>query len=201
MIDSRDLIAPEKVEIILPLTDNSIMFINVKGWESQALKLEIPVFQALLKNTMRLLVSDELRLDKKVLKKTLNLNIQLKKNTESGVVYILWERNKGGRVYIGQAPNILELNDINFADVGWNKLNEILIISKNEIFPLSLRLSIEARVLKTVRENKFFSLLNNKKDVEEKINSSEFQFKDLNVRIFYLNVEKIFACLSVDLLK
>ena len=200
MIDSKDALGEETIEISLPLTDNSLQFISIKGWDGQALKMSVEKAQEMLENYMRILITDELRREKKFAKKIIELNAQLKRYTEFGVISILWENNKGGNVFIKESPTIEEVKDIDYTKPPFNTLTDLIIISKKDQFILSLRSAVEAKLLNALLDSPKFKLINPKKEIEEKINYSKHQFNDLIVRIFYKNIKAIFNCLGVDLL-
>lgn len=200
MIESKEKLNERIVEFSLPLVDNSLQFISIKGWDGQVLKIRVSRAREMLEDYMRIVITDELRKDKKFAKKIIDLNAQLEKYTEHGVIIILWGDNKGGNVYIEQIPTIKEVQDIEFTKDPWNKLTELLIISKKDQFILSLRSAVEAKLLNAVLETSKFSLLNPKKDINEKINYSKHQFDDLIVKVYYNNIKAILDCLGVELL-
>ncbi|MGQ4874097.1 MAG: hypothetical protein ACP6IY_08510 [Promethearchaeia archaeon] len=201
MINKKELIDPETVEFFIPFSNNALQFITVKGWEGQALKLNIDFFRQFLENYMRITVSENIRRDKKAMKKILDWGVMLKKFTDFGIIYIIYENYKGGYVYIGQKGSVQELENLDFKKDGWNKLEEILIFSKKDQLRLSLRTAIEAKILKEVMNNEKFRLLNNKRESEEKIKLSEFQLEDLDVKLYYNKIKLILTCLGISLLK
>ncbi|MHA1146971.1 MAG: hypothetical protein ACTSR8_01875 [Promethearchaeota archaeon] len=200
MIDSKDALGEDSIEISLPLADNSLQFISVKGWDGQVLKMSVEKAREMLENYMRILITDELRRDKKFAKKIIELNAQLKRYTEFGVVCILWENNKGGNVLIKESPTIEEVKYIDFTKAPFNTLTELMIISKKNQFNLSLRSAVEGKLLDSLLDSPNFKLLNPKKDIDEKINYSKHQFNDLIVRSYYKNIKSILNCLGMDLL-
>ena len=74
MIESKDALDERSIEITLPLADNSLQFINVTRWSGQILKIRLSKAREMLENYMRLLITDELRRDKKFTKKIIELN-------------------------------------------------------------------------------------------------------------------------------
>ncbi|MHA1272823.1 MAG: hypothetical protein ACTSVV_01780 [Promethearchaeota archaeon] len=201
MINKKELIDPETVEFFIPFSNNALQFITIKGWDGQALKLNIDFFRQFLENYMRITVSENIRRDKKAMKKILDWGVMLKKFTDFGIIYIIYENYKGGYVYIGQKGSVQELENLDFKKDGWNKLEEILIFSKKDQLRLSLRTAIEAKILKEVMNNEKFRLLNNKRESEEKIKLSEFQLEDLDVKLYYNKIKAILTCLGISLLK
>ncbi|HEC92031.1 MAG TPA: hypothetical protein ENI51_03410 [Candidatus Atribacteria bacterium] len=201
MINKKELIDPETVEFFIPFSNNALQFITIKGWDGQALKLNIDFFRQFLENYMRITVSENIRRDKKAMKKILDWGVMLKKFTDFGIIYIIYENYKGGYVYIGQKGSVQELENLDFKKDGWNKLEEILIFSKKDQLRLSLRTAIEAKILKEVMNNEKFRLLNNKRESEEKIKLSEFQLEDLDVKLYYNKIKLILTCLGISLLK
>lgn len=201
MITNKETLSPESVEVIRPILDLSLHFINVKGWEGLTLKMNFEIARDLLKQYMRVIISDDLLQDKKFAKKILDLNNKLEKHTETGILYIIWENNKSGNVFVNQTPKIETLNDIDLEKGGWENLNEIIIFSLKGQFSLSLRTAVEAKLLDIIKDNKKFKLLNTPDEIEEKIKLSKHQFRTIEVNTFYNAIKLILDCLNVDVLK
>lgn len=200
MINNADLIEESTVEFYVPFKDNSIQFITLKNWDGRALKLQMPFFRELLANYFRITTTDAIRRQKKLIKKVIDVNSRLKKATDFGVIYLMWEGYKGGKVFVESASAVGDGSDWNFTREGWNKLTEVLIISKEDQFSLSLRTAVEAKLLQRIQKSSKFSLLNDPKSVQEKIKLAEFQLEDLDVKVYHHRIKTILDCLNVPLL-
>ncbi len=201
MINSIDSLFQTSIEVFLPITNKCLQFIDVKDFDGQALRLDLPTFKELLINHMKISYIEELGKNKKAMKRISDIEQDLQKRTSNGIVFVMLEDIKGGVVYIGQKGTTNELADLKFDAQGWNKLKEIYIFSKkNGQFPLSLRTAIEAKLLKTAKSSKKYVLLNNKEETDEKIRFAEYQLKDYEVELFYSKVKAIFSCFGFELL-
>ncbi len=204
MIESKDLEDQSNIEIFLPFTSKNLQLIDIKGWKGQALKMDINTFKELVSRDMQLSVSDEIRSDKKLMKKISNVETQIIKRTEKGTVFVLIEKRKSGFALIGQSGTISDKSDWNFSDDRWIKLREIFFFSmKNESFSLSLRTSVEAKLLKNIMERgyKNFHFFNKKNESEEKIKLAEFQLNDIEVQDYFNKILAVLRCYGVQLFK
>ncbi len=201
MIDSIDALFQTSIEIFLPIANKNLHFIDVKDFDGQALRMDLPIFKELLKNYMKISYNEELGKNKKAIKRISDIEQDLQKRTTNGIVFVILEDIKGGAVYIGQKGTVNELSDLKFDAQGWNKLKEIYIFSKKGgQFLLSLRTAIEAKLLKTAKTSKKYVLLNNKEETDEKIRFAEYQLKDYEVELFYSKTKAIFSCFGFELL-
>jgi len=202
MINSRELIDSAEIEINIPFKNLDLQFITCKNWEGQAIKMPISLFKELLDSYLRILITDELRRDKKIVKKIININVQMEKHTDHGIVYILLEKPDGGIAKVGQLPKISVMGLDTFNEEGWAKFSEILLLSmKNQLFTLSLRTTIEAKILNSSLEKKTFKIIHDEKVTEEKIKLANFQFRDLNVLNYYKNLKNVLKCYGIKLLE
>ncbi|MHA1292255.1 MAG: hypothetical protein ACTSQJ_06255 [Promethearchaeota archaeon] len=202
MIDSGEVIEQISIEINIPLKNFDIHFITAKNWDGQCVKMPVFLFKKLMETYLRILISDELRKDKKILKKIITINSDLKKHMDRGVVYVLIENYDGGAVRINQLGMISEIDEETYKEEEWDRFSYVFIFSmKNQPFSLSLRSTIEAKIIKNAIKNKNYNLLNNKKESEEKIRLAEFQLKEPAIQKYYEFVRAIFRCFGIDLLQ
>jgi len=113
------------------------------------------------------------------------------------------EDMKGGVAYIDQIPLLSKktVSDFDFSQQGWNKLNEVFIIStKDEKFPLLIRTIIEALLLRDVMESNKFTLINDKTDSEDKITGAKHRFRAPEALGFLNNIYSAFKSLGIILM-
>lgn len=201
MIRSVDIYEPKTIEVILPFTNSKLQFIDIKEWDGQAIRMDIEFYKQLVEAYMRVTVTDDIRRKKKVMKKIIEINADLRRRTDFGLIYLLLEGNKGGITLIGQTSRISSVDDWDFTKPPWNKFSEIFIFSmKNESFPLSLRTTVEAKLLQNAMDNEAFTLLNEQKDTAEKIKLAEFQINEPDVVRYYESVRVVLKAFNILLL-
>ncbi len=201
MIEPKDLLEGSKIELDYPLAKPFILFINLKDWNGQGLRLKVEFLKKLMENYMTIPPPEGVNKNKKLLKKLTEINKQLNKRTEFGSIFIFLEDRTGGNVYIGQASKISKINEWDFNEQGWNTFKEVFIFSlPGEQMSLSLRTSIEAKILKHLMNSKNFKLINDKAESEDKLRYAEFQLNDHNIVFFFNKIKSVFACLDIHLL-
>ncbi len=202
MIEPDDLLEESKIELIYPLVKPSILFIELSDWNGQGLRLKVDFLRKLIENYLTIPPPPEVSKNKKLLKKLTEINNQLNKRTEFGSIFIFLEDRRGGNVYVGQASKLSKITDWNFDDPGWKTFKEVFIFSlKGDQMSMSLRTSIEAKLIKFLMESKNFKLINDKAESEDKIKYAEFQLNDPNIVRFYNKMNAVFKCLDIFLLE
>jgi len=202
MIEPNDFLGGKTLNLHYPLSKRAILFISMKDWDGQALRLEVEFLKKLMENVFTIPPPPEQNKNKKFLKKLTELNNQLNKMTEFGTIFIFLEGRRGGNVYVGQASKLTRVNDWNFDEPGWNSFEEVFVFSiEGEQMSLNLRTAIEAKLLKFLMNSTEFTLLNDKAESEDKLRYAEFQLKEPEVVRFYDKIKTILHCLDISLLE
>jgi hypothetical protein len=202
MIEPNDILGESTIELNYPLAKRSIIFISLKDWKGQALRLEVEFLKKLIENYMTIPPPPDINKNKKLMKKLTDINNKLNKMTELGTIFIFLDDRRGGNVYVGQASKLSKITDWNFDEQGWSSFKEVFIFSlKGEAMTMSFRTSIEAKLLKFLMDSKNFKLINEKAESEDKLRYAEFQLNDPNVVRFFQKISAIFRCLDITLLE
>ncbi len=194
----------------LPFSDDRIQFLDIRGWNGQAIKLNRDYYIELIMKGMKLDTNFNS-------KKNNDIIDELKGRTEGteGIYILLGEDNenvKEGITYIGETNDFKRRmlqyfggKSIN-TDIGdlYTKdfCSEIFFFSQRGKLggagvSESLRKAIEARVIQEVKKNNRYRILNSKQKYSGKLNLSE---KDA-LEEFLINIKIIIQHLGLSLFK
>lgn len=197
----------------LPFSDDRVQFLDIRGWNGQAIKLNRDFYIDLIMKRMRLDTNFTQEKNNDIIE-------ELKGRTEAGEgIYILLgedtENVKDGIAYIGETNNFKrrmlqwfggkpkdndEIEDEIFSNQDF--CSEIFFFSQKGKLggagvSESLRNAIEARIIQDAKNINRFRILNSKQSYSGKLNLSE---KDA-LEEFLINIKIIFQQLGISLFK